>query len=84
MQYQQLQYWSGKYQPKKDENVVCIISGGNVDTNTLYRVIGTGLAKEGRRYSFRTHIEDKPGGLAELTKIISEYDANILSVNDQD
>ena len=22
--------WSGKYQPKKDENVVCIISGGNV------------------------------------------------------
>lgn len=72
---------SGKYVPQKDENVVCIISGGNVDVNTLYRVIGTALTKEGRRYAFNTVIQDKPGGLAELTKIISEHDANILSVN---
>ena len=52
---------SRKYVPQKDENVVCIISGGNVDVNTLYRVIGTALAKEGRRFSFSTVIEDKPG-----------------------
>ena len=72
---------SGKYVPQKDENVVCVISGGNVDVNTLYRVIGTALTKEGRRYAFNTVIQDKPGGLAELTKIISEHDANILNVN---
>ena len=72
---------SGKYVPQKDENVVCIISGGNVDVNTVYRVIGTALTKEGRRYSFRTAIQDRPGGLAELTKIISEHNANILNVN---
>ena len=72
---------SGKYVNKKDENVVCVISGGNVDVNTLYRVIGTALTKEGRRYAFNTVIQDKPGGLAELTKIISEHDANILNVN---
>lgn len=72
---------SRKYVPQKDENVVCIISGGNVDVNTLYRVIGTALTKEARRYAFNTVIQDKPGGLAELTKIISEHDANILSVN---
>ena len=72
---------SGKYVPQKDENVVCVISGGNVDVNTLYRVIGTALTKEGRRYTFNTIIQDKPGGLAELTKIISEHDANILNVN---
>ena len=72
---------SGKYVPQKDENVVCIISGGNVDVNTVYRVIGTALTKEGRRYAFRTAIQDKPGGLAELTKIISEHNANILNVN---
>ena len=35
---------SGKYQPKQDENVVCVISGGNVDVNTLYRVIGVGFS----------------------------------------
>lgn len=72
---------SGKYVPQKDENVVCVISGGNVDVNTLYRVIGTALTKEGRRWSFTTIIADKPGGLAELTKILSMNDANIINVN---
>ena len=73
--------WSGKYQPKKDENVVCIISGGNVDTNTLYRVIDKGLVKCGRRFSFRTHIENKIGGLSQVTAILNELDANILDAN---
>lgn len=72
---------SGKYVPQKDENVVCIISGGNVDVNTLYRVIGVALAKEGRRFAFSTIMEDKPGGLATLCKIIGDNNANILSVN---
>lgn len=72
---------SGKYVPQKGENVVCVISGGNVDVNTLYRVIGTALTKEARRYAFNTVIQDKPGGLAELTKIISGHDANILNAN---
>ena len=72
---------SKKYVPKKDENVVCIISGGNVDVNTLYRIIGIALAKEGRRYSFSTTMIDKPGGFFELTKLISENNANILNAN---
>lgn len=72
---------SEKYKPAKDENVVCIISGGNVDVNTLYRVIGTALTSEGRRYAFKTKIQDKPGGLAELTRIISGLNANILNAN---
>ncbi|MEG0181129.1 MAG: threonine ammonia-lyase [Paraclostridium sp.] len=72
---------SGKYTPAKGENVVCIISGGNVDVNTLYRVIGTALTTDGRRYVFKTKIQDKPGGLAELTQIISGLNANILSAN---
>ena len=72
---------SEKYIPKENENVVCIISGGNVDVNNLYRIIGSGLAKEGRRYSFSVTIVDKPGGFFELTKIISENNANILNAN---
>ena len=72
---------SGKYVPKKDENVVCIISGGNIDINTLYRVIDTGLVKCGRRYTFRTHIVDRPGGLSEVTRILTDLNANILSAN---
>ena len=72
---------SKKYKPEKDENVVCIISGGNIDVNTLYRLIGIALVKDGRRFSFSTVIQDRPGGLAELTKIISENDGNILNAS---
>ncbi|MBQ3421369.1 MAG: pyridoxal-phosphate dependent enzyme, partial [Romboutsia sp.] len=71
--------WSGKYQPKKDENVVCIISGGNVDINTMYRIIDMGLNKCGRRFTFKTHVEDRSGGLSQVTAILKELNANILN-----
>lgn len=72
---------SGKYKPKANENVVCIISGGNIDVNTLNKIIVIGLNKSGRRFTFNTEIQDKPGGLAELTKVLSGLDANIITAN---
>ncbi len=72
---------SGKYKPQKNENVVCVISGGNVDVNTVYRIIDSGLYNTGRRFTFKTHITNKPGGLSEITKILTELNANILSAN---
>jgi len=72
---------SGKYVPEKDQNVVCIISGGNVDVNTLYRIIGVALASEGRRFSFTVVMDDKPGNFAKLTTLISENGGNILTAN---
>ncbi len=72
---------SGKYKPQQGENLVCVISGGNIDVNTFYRIIGTGLAAEGRRYSFSATMTDKPGGFLELISIISKSDANILNAN---
>ena len=68
---------TGKYKPK----VVLIISGGNIDVNTLNRIVVKGLINSGRRFSFVTEIKDKPGGLAELTKILSNLDANIITAN---
>ena len=72
---------SGKYKPRSNENIVCIISGGNIDVNTLNKIIGIGLIKSGRLYSFNTNIQDRPGGLAELSKIISGFDGNIIKAN---
>lgn len=71
--------WSGKYVPATGENVVCIASGGNVDTGSLYRIIDAGLIKCGRRFTFRTHISNKPGGLSECTTLLSDLNANILN-----
>lgn len=72
---------SGKYKPKAGENVVCIISGGNIDVNTLNKIIVIALIKSGRRFTFKTEIQDKPGGLAELTRVLSGLDANIITAN---
>ena len=72
---------SKKYKPKANENVVCIISGGNIDVNTLSKIILSGLTKSGRRFTFYTNIKAQPGGLAELSKIITGLDGNLISVN---
>ena len=72
---------TNKYKPQKDENVVLVISGGNIDVNTLNRIITKALINSGRRFSFVTEIKDKPGGLAELTKILSDLEANIITAN---
>ena len=72
---------SEKYKPKANENVVCVISGGNIDVNTLNKIVALGLVKGGRRFSFITEIKDKPGGLAELTRVLSSLDANIITAN---
>ena len=72
---------SEKYKPKANENVVCVISGGNIDVNTLNKIVVLGLVKGGRRFSFITEIKDKPGGLAELTRVLSSLDANIITAN---
>lgn len=71
---------SGKYVPKKDEKVVCVVSGGNIDINTLYRIMSVALKKQGRRISIVAELPDVPGSLAKLVSIIAENGANILNI----
>ena len=57
-----------------------IISGGNVDLNILSRVIKKGLKKAGRLGQVFLTIKDEPGALQEITKLLSQKKANILSI----
>ncbi|VDL75432.1 unnamed protein product [Nippostrongylus brasiliensis] len=59
------------------KKVVCIISGGNIDTTMVGRCIEKGLAADSRLIKFETMISDRPGGLAELAKITAETGASI-------
>ncbi|SFE50091.1 threonine ammonia-lyase [Peptostreptococcus sp. D1] len=74
---------SGKYVPKKGENIVCVVSGGNIDINTLYRIISVALKKQGRRISFIAEIPDVPGSLSKLVSIIANNGANILNISQE-
>ncbi len=63
------------------ENVVCLISGGNLDINMIGKVIRQGLVKRGRLLQVRVQMEDRPGRLLRLLESISEAGANIMEVS---
>ncbi len=66
--------------PVKGEKVVCIVSGGNIDVNTLNRVITRGLTKSGRKYTFIIDLVDKPGQLSGVLGVVADCGGNVISV----
>jgi threonine dehydratase len=66
--------------PIKGKKTVCLVSGGNIDVNMLSRVINRGLIKSGRQYAVTIDLSDKPGVLADVTRVIGELGGNIISV----
>lgn len=66
--------------PVEGKKVVCLVSGGNIDVNTLNRVITRGLAKSGRNFTFIIELYDKPGQLSGVLHAIADQGANVISV----
>lgn len=67
--------------PLKDKKVVCLVSGGNIDVTILSRVINRGLQKSGRLAELVIELQDKPGQLRGVSRIISELGGNVVSIN---
>ncbi|MEE1003181.1 MAG: threonine ammonia-lyase [Acutalibacteraceae bacterium] len=67
--------------PVKGKNTVCVVSGGNIDVTILSRVISRGLLKTGRLCKLSIELMDKPGQLRDVSKIIADHGANVVSVN---
>ena len=65
----------------KDKNVVCLVSGGNIDVTILSRVIKRGLLKSGRSDTLTIQLEDKPGQLKGVSAIISDLGGNVVSIH---
>lgn len=66
--------------PLRGKKVVCLVSGGNIDVNILSRVITRGLITAGRNATLHIALEDKPGQLLGVSRIVSECGANVVSV----
>jgi threonine dehydratase len=66
------------YEP--EETIVPVLSGGNIDLNTLTTVIVRGLAETGRYLRLRTVLQDRPGALEELVAVIADQGANIYGI----
>ncbi|MEM6679479.1 MAG: threonine ammonia-lyase [Pseudomonadota bacterium] len=57
-----------------------VLCGGNLDSRLLSTLILRGLVKEGRITRLTFEIDDTPGQLSEISRLIGESRANVLEV----
>jgi threonine dehydratase len=68
--------------PEKFEAPVAVVlSGGNVDSLLLLRIIRHGMAASGRYMTMKVRILDSPGMLAEILLAVQQARANIVEVD---
>ena len=65
----------------KGKKVACLLSGGNIDVTILSRVITRGLLKAGRSADLTIALQDKPGQLKDVSRIIAELGGNVTSIH---
>jgi len=62
------------------KNVVCVLSGGNIDVSFIQNVIEQGLVARSRRLKFIAKLVDRPGSLVQLLNVLAGTGANVLTV----
>ena len=60
--------------------VAVVLSGGNVDSLVLLRIIRYGLASAGRYLTLAVRMPDRPGSLARLLNDIQAMHANVVDI----
>jgi len=71
---------NGSIKISQKDRVVLLISGGNVDSSLLGRILSQGMLKHGRIMRIRVRLSDTPGSLSQLLIIISALKANVLHI----
>jgi threonine dehydratase len=71
---------AGRLPKLRGKRVALIVGGGNIDPAILSRVIEKGLVHDGRLTRFTAKISDRPGGLAELSRVIASCGASIKDI----
>jgi threonine dehydratase len=65
----------------RGKRVALVVCGGNIDPVILGRVIEKGLVHDGRLTRFTVRIIDRPGGLAELCRVIAATGASVNQID---
>lgn len=64
----------------QDKNVVCILSGGNMDVITMASVVQHGLIQRDRIFSVSVLLPDKAGELVRVAQTIAENNGNVIKL----
>ena len=62
------------------KNVVCVLSGGNMDVITMASLVQHGLICRGRIFTFSVMLPDRPGALRRVADIIAQCNGNIIKL----
>ncbi|MBO6046784.1 MAG: threonine ammonia-lyase [Erysipelotrichaceae bacterium] len=65
---------------EKNKNVVCLVSGGNIDVMSISSMINKGLIERDRIFTFSVQLPDKPGQLEYVAHVLAEMNANVVGV----
>jgi len=66
---------------EKEKNIVCVVSGGNIDVVTMSSLINHGLVSRGRMFCFSVELPDTPGELLKISKILADLGANVIKLD---
>ncbi|TNF78933.1 MAG: threonine ammonia-lyase [Gammaproteobacteria bacterium] len=64
----------------EDQRTTLVISGGNIDMMILASILQRGMVRTGRFVRLKVEIPDVPGALGELTRLLGEFDSNIIDI----
>jgi threonine dehydratase len=65
---------------KSSQNIISILSGGNIDMYLLGQIVSKGLMQMGRLIKIFIQLPDKPGALKNVVDKIAELSVNIVQV----
>ncbi|MCL1895190.1 MAG: threonine ammonia-lyase [Clostridiales bacterium] len=66
---------------RADRKIVCVISGGNIDTVTISSVINQGMISRGRIMCFSVELPDKPWQLVDVASLLAREGANVIELD---
>ena len=64
----------------KNQNVVPILTGGNMDIITMSSLIQNGRINRGRVFTFSVQLPDRPGELLQVASIVAKERGNIIKL----
>jgi threonine dehydratase len=65
---------------KPGRNIVCFMSGGNIDMVTISSIINQGMVSRGRILCFSVDLPDRPGQLLKVAGLLAEIGANVIGL----
>ncbi|MDR0851096.1 MAG: threonine ammonia-lyase [Clostridiales Family XIII bacterium] len=69
-----------KKRAKPGRRIVCLMSGGNIDTVTISSIINQGMISRGRIMCFSVELPDRPGQLVKVATLLADNGANVIEL----